>query len=266
MRLKLFFQTFPDEKSCKMYVKNFRESQGVCCKRCSKMNHFWMKKKEQWQCKNCKFRTTLKSGTIMESTKLSFQSWFYTMALMTMTKKGFSAKEIQRQLGRKRYEPVWYMMHKIRRRMGEKMSNHDDLFAVFEQDVITIMDQETLTRQEKVISIYAMNKDRVRHQYRTEVMHLKVIELEDLEKVLIRREKFGLNQKSIGKNWQKKPLQNLMRILDGIHHQVSGKYLQNYLDEFSYKYIQRDNEQFIFDSFILGCFNVFVANMRTFDA
>jgi hypothetical protein len=39
---------------------------------------------------------------------------------MTYSKKGISAKELQRQLGRKRYEPVWLMMHKIRTAMGKR--------------------------------------------------------------------------------------------------------------------------------------------------
>jgi len=42
------------------------------------------------------------------------------MFLMSVTKKGFSAKEIQRQLGLKRYEPVWQMTHKIRKAMGNR--------------------------------------------------------------------------------------------------------------------------------------------------
>ena len=42
------------------------------------------------------------------------------MFLMTATKKGFSSKEIQRQLGLKRYEPVWAMVHKLRKAMGKR--------------------------------------------------------------------------------------------------------------------------------------------------
>tara|TARA_B100000780_G_C20821487_1_gene326386 strand:- start:289 stop:519 length:231 start_codon:yes stop_codon:yes gene_type:complete len=37
---------------------------------------------------------------------------------MTATKKGFSAKEVQKQIGMKRYEPVWQAMHKIREVIG----------------------------------------------------------------------------------------------------------------------------------------------------
>jgi len=62
----------------------------------------------------------LRSGTIMESSKLSFMSWYKTIFLLSTTKKGFSSKEIQRQLGLKRYEPVWAMVHKLRKAMGQR--------------------------------------------------------------------------------------------------------------------------------------------------
>ena len=42
------------------------------------------------------------------------------MFLLSATKKGFSSKEIQRQLGLKRYEPVWAMVHKLRKAMGQR--------------------------------------------------------------------------------------------------------------------------------------------------
>jgi hypothetical protein len=54
----------------------------------------------------------------MESSKLPFQYWLTGMYFMSMTKKGMSASELQRQLGHKRYEPIWAMMHKIRAIMG----------------------------------------------------------------------------------------------------------------------------------------------------
>ena len=54
----------------------------------------------------------------MQSSKQSFQYWFIAMHLITATKKSFSAKELQRQLGLKHYEPIWAMMHKIRSVMG----------------------------------------------------------------------------------------------------------------------------------------------------
>ena len=46
------------------------------------------------------------------------------MFLMSMTKKGFSSKEIQKQLGLKRYEPVWAMVHKLRKAMGNRVDRY----------------------------------------------------------------------------------------------------------------------------------------------
>ena len=56
----------------------------------------------------------------MQSSNLSFLVWNKTMLLMSVTKKGFSSKKIQKQLGLKRHEPVWSMVHKLRKAMGNR--------------------------------------------------------------------------------------------------------------------------------------------------
>jgi hypothetical protein len=113
-----FHKHYPDELSCKLKFKAIRDREGVVCKKCQSIDHYWKNDKWQYECKKCKFRTTLRSGTVMHSSKLSFQYWFITMHLLTATKKSFSAKEMQRQLNHKRYEPIWAMMHKLRIVMG----------------------------------------------------------------------------------------------------------------------------------------------------
>jgi len=45
------------------------------------------------------------------------------MMMLTSTKKSFSALEVQRQLGHL-YEPIWYMLHKIRHSMGKRDDNY----------------------------------------------------------------------------------------------------------------------------------------------
>jgi hypothetical protein len=42
------------------------------------------------------------------------------MAIITYSKKGISAVELQRQLGHKRYDTVWPLMHGIREAMGKR--------------------------------------------------------------------------------------------------------------------------------------------------
>lgn len=56
----------------------------------------------------------------MQDSNLPIRMWFLCLHLMTGVKKSFSALEMQKQLGHGRYEPVWYMMHKIRATMGKR--------------------------------------------------------------------------------------------------------------------------------------------------
>jgi len=126
MNLLNFINEFPDEQSCKEHFRKQRELSGIKCKKCNSTKHYWLQGKLQWQCAGCEFRTTLRSGTIMEHGKLPFRKWYLTMAFMSFSKKGISAKELQRQLGHNRYESVWQMMHKIREAIGKR----DDLYKL----------------------------------------------------------------------------------------------------------------------------------------
>lgn len=120
MNLFDFTKYFPNEESCRNHFKRERDKIGVSCKKCGHLEHYWIKSRWSYECKKCHSRTSLRSGTIMQSSNLSFLTWYKTIFLLSATKKGFSAKEIQRQLGMKRYEPVWAMIHKLRKAMGKR--------------------------------------------------------------------------------------------------------------------------------------------------
>lgn len=120
MTLLEFNKVFKTEKACRLHFKKVRDREGVICKKCASKDHYWLQYKEQYQCKLCGFRTTLRSGTVMEDSKLPFKTWYMIMMLMSATKKGFSASEIQRQVGHKRYETIWNIVHKLRTVMGKR--------------------------------------------------------------------------------------------------------------------------------------------------
>lgn len=126
MTILKFMEDFPDEFSCREHFRKSREKQGIVCKKCGCKKHYWLKAKWMWQCSTCNFRTSIRSGTMMESAKLPVHKWYLAIAFMTFTKKGISACELQRQLGHKRYESIWSMMHKIRKAMG----NRDDMYGL----------------------------------------------------------------------------------------------------------------------------------------
>lgn len=60
----------------------------------------------------------------MHGSQLPFRYWFIAIHLLTSTKKSFSASELQRQLGHSTYNPIWAMLHKLRRVMGLRDSQY----------------------------------------------------------------------------------------------------------------------------------------------
>jgi transposase-like protein len=119
-----FSQEFSDEQSCINRLRQIRENEGIICKHCGGLLHRWLENRQCWECTNCHARQTLKSGTVMENTNLSLLAWFRAIALFVNTKKSISAKELQRQLGLKRYQPAWELSHKIRKAMGKRDENY----------------------------------------------------------------------------------------------------------------------------------------------
>ncbi len=118
MDILKFAKEFGTEQECRLRFKSIRDKCGVTCKNCKSTEHYWLKSKQMYQCKRCRFRTGLRSGTIMESSKLPFQYWFIALRTMTGDKKSVSAHQVRRELGHRYYEPIFNMMHKIRKAMG----------------------------------------------------------------------------------------------------------------------------------------------------
>ena len=120
MNIFNFSKSFPDENACIEHFKAQREQNGVVCPKCGGKAHYWLKGKLRYECKHCHYRQSLRSGTVLEHSKLPFMYWYVAMHLLTSTKKSFSAAELQRQLGHKRYQPIWELLNKLRDVMGKR--------------------------------------------------------------------------------------------------------------------------------------------------
>ena len=56
------------------------------------------------------------AGTIFEKSSTSLQLWYYAMYLVTSTRCGISAKQLERQIGVS-YKTAWRMLNKIRNQL-----------------------------------------------------------------------------------------------------------------------------------------------------
>jgi transposase-like protein len=71
----------------------------------------------RWQCAACRYQVSLTAGTILHNTKTPLTVWFWATYLTVTDKRGLSALLLQRQMGLRRYETAWLLLHKLRRAM-----------------------------------------------------------------------------------------------------------------------------------------------------
>src|SRR5439155_27352836 len=88
---------------------------GFRCPRCEHERAYTMVKQRRWKCVACRHQVSLTAGTILHNTKTPLTLWFWAAYLMTTDKRGISALLLQRQLGLRRYETAWMILHKLRR-------------------------------------------------------------------------------------------------------------------------------------------------------
>ena len=126
MTLRELLDAFPTEDSCREYLFAHRWPDGrPHCPRCGKsetvysINQPW-----KWECSNpaCRkgnaYRFSITAGTIFENTKYPLRTWFEVLYTMLNSKKGVSAKQIERQIGSS-YPTAWYMCHRLRAAMND---------------------------------------------------------------------------------------------------------------------------------------------------
>ena len=66
------------------------------------------------RCRHCRHEVSLTAGTFMHATRTPLQMWFWGAYLVTTQTPGMSALQFQRQLGIRRYETAFQLLHKLR--------------------------------------------------------------------------------------------------------------------------------------------------------
>ncbi|MGD9679344.1 MAG: transposase, partial [Vulcanibacillus sp.] len=67
MNIFSFTAHFDSEEACRLHFKEERDKVGVVCSECGNKEHFWIKSRWSYECKSCRHRTSLRSGTIMQN-------------------------------------------------------------------------------------------------------------------------------------------------------------------------------------------------------
>jgi hypothetical protein len=116
---KQFQEMYPDDASClaKMMEVNYGGTE-IVCPACGKESKFHpLAKRRAFVCQLCGHHIYPCAETIFHKSPTNLTKWFFVMYLMTSTRHGVAAKEVQRQLG-VTYKCAWRMCHELRKLMA----------------------------------------------------------------------------------------------------------------------------------------------------
>src|SRR5271168_2445432 len=111
-----FQQLFPDDLACAAYLEAIRWPQGFTCMWCGEAGEPYRFKARPYVmvCRKCKRDNRIMAGTVMQDSHTRLSVWFWAAYLVSTHTQGMSAVQFQRQLGLKRYETAFQILHKLR--------------------------------------------------------------------------------------------------------------------------------------------------------
>jgi transposase-like protein len=114
-----FFKMFPDEEACLKFIRESRWPEGdpMCPKCSSKICYGRKDRVGGLECAECGYTFSVTAGTVMKNTKLPLSTWLQAAYLTVTDKRGISAKQLQRDLGIRRYETAYTLLQKLRAAM-----------------------------------------------------------------------------------------------------------------------------------------------------
>lgn len=108
-----FFNRIPNEDAARAYLESGRWPNGITCIHCGHDQVWKIRGGKLYTCKECRKQFTIRTGTVMEDSKISLQKWIYAMYLMTVSRKSISSIQLAKELGITQ-KSAWFMAHRIR--------------------------------------------------------------------------------------------------------------------------------------------------------
>jgi transposase-like protein len=113
---------FPDEATCVAHFRAIRWANGAFCPYCGGMRIYNFSDGRTHKCGDCRKRFSIKVGTIFEDTKLPLRKWFIAIWLLNSHKKGIASTQLARDVGVTQ-KTAWFMLHRLRHAAKTKSFN-----------------------------------------------------------------------------------------------------------------------------------------------
>ena len=290
-----FMREFPNDAACLdwLWCERFAEDGAhAFCPSCDRERKFHkVNDRPAWDCDSCGHHIHPLAGTIFHKSSTSLHLWFFAMHLMTSTRCGISAKQLERELG-VTYKTAWRMANLIRNELmsedigplngeveidetawggkprlgdlakyGGNTPHHaaarwaaatkSTVFAMVERGgrvrAEIVPSRQASTLQGRVIQ-YVLPESTIFtdewHSYTGLRAHFSDHRrIRHTEKVYVSGDTHTQTIEGF--------FSNLKRGIAGTYHAVSTKWLQSYLDEYTWRYNHRQDDQSMFRTLLL---------------
>lgn len=275
------FSRFPTQSDCIAYLEKMRWNNKPVCPYCKSSKQSPVQKERRYHCNSCNRSYSVTVGTIFHGTHLPVQKWFLAISLILHAKKGISSRQLARHLHINR-NTAWRISMKIRQAVFES-EQKELLQGIVEMDECYIGGKPRKemmsgknrkrgrgTGKTPVVGTRERGgKMRAKVFRRTHLnfkrLSMLVRDTVDLEKSVLVTDQAPFYN-SMKKLLPHKSVNHSITYADGwIHtnsvesfwailkrgiigqfHKVSVKYLPEYLNEFTFRFNNRNNEN-IFD-------------------
>jgi transposase-like protein len=284
--LLAIIERFGDEEKCRTYLEHLRWPEGVKCLRCQSDKISRIYTRGLFTCDACGYQFSVKVGTIFHDSHLPLTKWFLAIYLMSEARKGVSANQLKRTLG-VAYKTAWYLCHRIRKAVAD--ADTSLLSGIIEVDETYIggkaKNMHKDVRERKITGRGASGKAmvlgaierggkirlRVDQRADRETLHAFIKEMAAPEAECIMTDEHAGYEGIADENTRHETVSHskdewvrgdvhtntvenawslFKRSIVGSYHQISAKHLDRYLDEFEFRFNNRNNPYLFRDTLL----------------
>ena len=118
MNIIQIYKRFPTQQSCIDHLEQVRWNNEPVCPYCMSKNQTKRKNTNRYHCNNCNTSFSVMVNTVFHNTKLDFQKWFLAITLVLNARKGLSARQLARDIEVTK-DTAWSMLMRLRKAMTE---------------------------------------------------------------------------------------------------------------------------------------------------
>lgn len=267
---------FDSEEKCIAHLEQIRWPKGLTCIRCDGKRVFKFstkgktgKDRRLYECVDCRYQYSVTTGTVFHDSHLPLTKWFLAIYMICSSRKGLSAKQLQRELD-VTYKTAWYMAHRVRLAIQEDGDFCEKFDGIVEVDGTYVGGKRPGPRgrgaasKVPIVGIKERTSGQVRMQAVKNVSGRTLAEfIRDHAKpgaevhtdsfssyVWLDSSEYAHRAMNHRKTYVNGPVhvngvENIWSLLKrgimGTYHKISAKYLPLYLNEFSFRFNYRDD-------------------------